>query len=385
MRLQSIKQEAELESLRSYASQSKEQIKALEFNLAERSQLVENLHKTIETNNNSHEEKIVFLQMQANTARAKEDAATKEAITLKTKVEKLSSQVSVLQKSYEEKDMSVKSNSEIIVALQARLIEVEPELAQLKDRLREYERHLSASALLKIEQENLLSSLRKDLRQATDDKEVLITRLRELDDHKSRNETQSAKLTAVSEQLLALQTEVEDKNSLITRLRSEAQVSERNHAMKTAMLATCEAQLEAIKQDVVNKEKTLVETVTVVSNLQINLSACEAKLKDLSQEFRAKVAALEDEAARLKEQHYGAIVNINKDSSEKIEELKKDFAKKSSMARTLLSEREEEVRLLSNKIQTLQEEIESGAPSERKIFELAQVQSKRDAYRSLHR
>ena len=35
----------------------------------------------------------------------------------------------------------------------------------------------------------------------------------------------------------------QDATSLITRLRAEAQASERNHAMRTAMLATCEAQV----------------------------------------------------------------------------------------------------------------------------------------------
>ena len=40
----------------------------------------------------------------------------------------------------------------------------------------------------------------------------------------------------------------QDATSLITRLRAEAQASERNHAMRTAMLATCEAQVAQLQK-----------------------------------------------------------------------------------------------------------------------------------------
>ena len=62
-----------------------------------------------------------------------------------------------------------------------------------------------------------------------------------------------------------------------------------------------------------------------------------------------------------------------------IDNLKKDYAKKSALARTLMSEKEEEARVLSSKVNELQTEINSGAPSERRIFELASIQAKREA------
>lgn len=43
-------------------------------------------------------------------------------------------------------------------------------------------------------------------------------------------------------------TRSQDATSLITRLRAEAQASERNHAMRTAMLATCEAQVAQLQK-----------------------------------------------------------------------------------------------------------------------------------------
>lgn len=49
-----------------------------------------------------------------------------------------------------------------------------------------------------------------------------------------------------------------------------------------------------------------------------------------------------------------------------------------------MNEKEEEARLLSCKVAELQAEINSGAPTERKIFELASMQAKREASLSLH-
>ena len=64
--------------------------------------------------------------------------------------------------------------------------------------------------------------------------------------------------------------------------------------------------------------------------------------------------------------------------------IKKENTRKSSLARTLLTEREEENNFLKAKNEELVSEIKSGAPSERRIFELAEVQAKREAVHGLH-
>merc|ERR1711871_817686 len=64
---------------------------------------------------------------------------------------------------------------------------------------------------------------------------------------------------------------------------------------------------------------------------------------------------------------------------------RKELTTKISVAKTLLNEREEEVKQLSKKKEELQTEIESGAPNERRIFEIAKAQSKRDTMYGQHR
>lgn len=55
-----------------------------------------------------------------------------------------------------------------------------------------------------------------------------------------------------------------------------------------------------------------------------------------------------------------------------------------SITTTSFPEREEEVRILTAKVASLTEEISSGAPTERRIFELAQTQARREATHGLH-
>eukprot|EP01035_Chromulina_nebulosa_P018385 gene18385-24084_t len=212
----------------------------------------------------------------------------------------------------------------------------------------------SAASLLKLEQEALINNLRKDLKHALDVKEELTKKINDFEEYRIKTEGQLVRLTALSDQVNQLQNNLEDKNSLITRLRTEAQTNERNHAMRTAMLATCESQLEILKSELILKDK----------NSQDSFEQNEMTLKQ--DEYESAIS-------QLKLQH-----------DENIENIKRDYAKKSTLARSLMTEKEEEAKLLSAKVVELQKEIASGAPSERRIFELAQTQAKRDGFHSIH-
>ena len=76
---------------------------------------------------------------------------------------------------------------------------------------------------------------------------------------------------------------------------------------------------------------------------------------------------------------------LHDECEDKLEAARKDFVKKSNLARALLTEREEEAAALAGRVAELQAEIASGAPSERKIFQFAELQSQRDIAQGLHR
>lgn len=154
--------------------------------------------------------------------------------------------------------------------------------------------------------------------------------------------------------------------------------------MRTAMLATCEAQLETVTQELQSRDATTQEAIERVTSLQTALAACESRLAERVREAAAEIAALENKIVDINQDRELALSSLEKIQDEALETQKRDHARKSAMARTLLSEREEEVRVLSAKVQELQEEISSGAPTERKFFELALSQSKRESLHGVH-
>ena len=97
-----------------------------------------------------------------------------------------------------------------------------------------------------------------------------------------------------------------------------------------------------------------------------------------------EISALEARVASIEKERNDTIKSLKQSHEENVESIKRDHAKKSAMARTLLSEKEDEVRTLSAKVTELQDEISSGAPQERKIFELASSQAKRETLHGVH-
>ena len=237
---------------------------------------------------------------------------------------------------------------------------------------------------IKAEQEALLNSLRKDMKALLDSREEALKRVQELEENKIKSEVQLNKVVTLTEQVELLQSTIDDKQSLITRLRSEAQTNEKNHAMRTALLATAEAQLEALKAEMLAKEDTVKEAVERVTVLQARVAGAETRLEERVKESNSRIESLEKERDDEKQKYNDTIQSTKKQYEQENEAIKKDFAKKSALARTLMSEKEEEARVLSLKVSELKAEISSGAPSERRIFELAQVQAKRDASYSMY-
>eukprot|EP00598_Pedospumella_elongata_P001101 CAMPEP_0184981342 /NCGR_PEP_ID=MMETSP1098-20130426/11106_1 /TAXON_ID=89044 /ORGANISM="Spumella elongata, Strain CCAP 955/1" /LENGTH=958 /DNA_ID=CAMNT_0027504899 /DNA_START=60 /DNA_END=2939 /DNA_ORIENTATION=- len=379
-----LKADTENERLKGVESYLKTQITTLEGVISAKNAEIENIQKEMETNKTTFEEKIVYLQMQLTSTKDQATSKDKESVNHKAVTDKLHAQIASLQRSIEEKDLSYNSNKDMIQALQSRLIEMEPELVANREKIAQHERHATAQAMLKAEQTALINSLRNDLKNNLDESEGARRRVKELEEFKVKAEGQLLKLNSLTEQVQEYKSVIEEKDSLITRIRNEMQVAERNHAMRTAMLATCEAQLETHAADLQAKDNTIAETIERVTSLQSSLAASESRLAERVAEFNAQVSALEERVQNVEKDRDVALSTLEKIHEEALDALKRDHAKKSAMARTLLSEREEEVRVLSTKNQELLEEINSGAPTERKIFELATSQAKRENMHGKH-
>lgn len=370
--------EIEIEKLKNHENQLKESLKTLETKFQEKSNESDSLRKENELIKNNFEEKIVFIQMQQQQQKQYYEGKLSDYSVMKAEHDKMKVKV-------EEKEILLNSNKEMLVSLQARLIELEPELSISKDKITDLERRLSSLQLLKYESDNLITSLKNDLKTISIEKEKISHKLKELEENKLRSDSLNSKIIALNEEINKLKEENDEKSSTIIRLRSEISINEKNHAIKVAMLATSEATNKEFQKTIELKENEIKELIQRISDMQINYSTLEESLKAKAKEMDSAVSAVEFKMSAEKEEYDKLVASLKVANDELIDSMKKDFNKKSAMARTLLTEREEEVRNLTQKVQQLQDEISSGAPTERKIFELAEVQSKRETMHGLHR
>jgi chromosome segregation ATPase len=192
-------------------------------------------------------------------------------------------------------------------------------------------------------------------------------------------------------QLSALQASVEDKNTLLTRLRSELAVGERNLGLKTAgliaaeaLVSTRERETEAMRRELTTQTESLFQAMQKAKDLEGKVESLETGLAEKSSQEEVKKSEAEFRESNIIKKYEDIITEMKLNTEDRLETIKRENFKKSSLARTLLTEREEENDFLRTKNEELVNEIQSGAPSDRRFFELAEIQAKREAVHGQH-
>lgn len=192
-------------------------------------------------------------------------------------------------------------------------------------------------------------------------------------------------------QIDILQASVEDKNTLMTRLKSEAAVMERTLGLKSAALLSAESHLgakdkerEAMKKELTTQTESLFQALKKIKACEATIETLEAELLEKSNSHENEKKNMVMKENNLIQKHENQMTEIKLNTEERLEAMKKENSKKSSLARTLLTEREEENRFLRTKNEELVLEIKSGSPNDRRIFELAEIQAKREAVHGQH-
>lgn len=192
-------------------------------------------------------------------------------------------------------------------------------------------------------------------------------------------------------QLSALQASVEDKNTLLTRLRSELAVGERNLGLKTAgliaveaLVSTRERETEAMRRELTTQTESLFQAMQKARELEGKVESLETGLAEKLSQEEVKKSEAEFRESNIIKKYEDTITEMKLNNEDRLETIKRENFKKSSLARTLLTEREEENDFLRTKNEELVNEIQSGAPSDRRFFELAEIQAKREAVHGQH-
>lgn len=336
----------------------KEQFVLYETEIKEKSQKMTSLEKDNEDRRVKHEENVMYLSMQLNT--------------YKSACENLESEMSALRlfKQVQESNKT--------------LVEDDVESSS-REKFLDLQRDFKDAMKAKAELENSLLLLKKDLNKMTQLKDDYLSRFQDQQVEISRLSEQGEVNQKLQQQIAAFKTKLEDDSSLINRLKQESLSNERNHAMKIAMLATAEVQLDQLRKELVLKEQTAKEAVERVELLNIRLINSEARLNERIKEAADKMNELNNNEEILKIT-YEQQLNLQKEKYElQVESIQRENSKKSSTARLMLSKKEEEIRVLQAKVNELQSEIASGGPQEKKIFEIATNQARRDHAHGTHK
>jgi len=212
------------------------------------------------------------------------------------------------------------------------------------------------------------------------------TALAEADKQKVRLLSSENEVAELRQQINKLKLEFTKNSQLANRLQSEKEASERNHGQRTAMMGMLESQLSEVNGKNANTNAKLEAALYDLSQKDEIVDSKEEKLKELQallvktqQEKRTALdnfARVEKGAAK---KNSIQLENIQRN----YQQLQQSSARKSSAAQNMIQEKEAECTSLRAGNKKLQQEVDKGSLSDRKIFELAAMQSNRDTTKVL--
>jgi hypothetical protein len=253
------------------------------------------------------------------------------------------------------------------------------ELDKLRQHILATERKNSASSLLKAEQEALLFSLRKDLTAALHVKADNDATIKQLEEYRIRTEGKLGILVENKDKLSQCEAGLDEAHALIRRLQSRLQTAETNLATNKADMALTEEKLAFLGSDVESSHAQLTEAAETSQCLRTQLSAMEERSGVEFKKHSEQMVAKQNELDEVRRSHDASLAASQHAFEASLNEVKKEALRKSQAARLLIDEKIEHIRQVTEHNISLQEEVASGHPADRKIFELASKQATREA------
>ena len=324
--------------------------------------------KRLEGERAINEEKIISLQQSQSRVRA-----------LERSLEEVSMLCESLKATVEDGARSVFDVQVLLQARDKQIAALEADLDRMKDKTKDANSNLAAASFLKAEQDSLTSALRRDLKASINSKEELLKRIKVLEEYRATAEGQLVSLVEHKERAENAQTVLDEANSATARLRLELHHVETQGAVRATRLTVAENQVECLRRELSEKEGVVRDSAERLAVLQSKIDEVDRRVETAAAQH-AKAIEVCEEQIKLTLHTCAAEKKALLDShAVEIESMQKDFSKRSASARIMLAERDTAAATAQSLVTTLQEEIKSGAPSERKIFELAQMQAKREA------
>merc|ERR1712216_1116524 len=231
-----------------------------------------------------------------------------------------------------------------------------------------------------------LDALTQNLNVLTEDINDKDAALAEAQKQKVRLALTEKEVAELRQQINKLKLEHTKNSQLVSRLQSEKEASERTHGQRTAMFGMLESQLAEVNEKNYAINAKLKAALYDLSQKDEVVYANEEKLKKLQmsltktqQEKRAALDNLTRVEKGAAKKNSMQLENLQRD----YQQLRQSSARKSAAAQKMIQEKESECISLRATNKKLQQEVDKGSLSDRKIFELAALQSNRDTTKSL--
>ena len=214
------------------------------------------------------------------------------------------------------------------------------------------------------------------------EKEVFKEKLNEGARKENKLSVAETELSILREEVNKLKLNESKSSSLVTRLQAEKEASQRKHGQQTALIGMLEAQLGELNESSSDSKAKLEAALYDIGQRDENI----VSLRDQLEKSEREVAQL---ASRKAQSDSFAQHAADKEAAKKakmvevlqkeLQVLQQQMARKSAAAQRLLQERETECNELRKTNRVLQNEVDKGSLSDRRIFELAAQQSSRES------
>lgn len=236
---------------------------------------------------------------------------------------------------------------------------------------------------------NKVEELSGKLKALSDNMNVLTNDLRDKDEKlelasklEGRLKTSEGEVSRLREQVNMLKLEQMKNATLVEKLQSEKEANEQSQGERTAIVGMLEGQiadiseklseatakLEATSYDLQQKDEDFRLATMEVEKLKSQLDSVTVEMQRTSEALSAAQKGADAKSSK-------AMESIQKE----LQLTKQQMARKSAAAQRLLQQREDECAKLRKTNKELQQEVDKGSYSDRKIFELAALQSNRES------
>jgi chromosome segregation ATPase len=206
--------------------------------------------------------------------------------------------------------------------------------------------------------------------------------LQQAEKHRLKLNSSENEVTDLRQQINKLKLEGTKNSQLLARLQADKDVNERNHGQRTALMGMLETQLAEMNEKNSDMNAKLEAALYDLRQKDEVVANLEEKIKEMEQKVTEAEKEKKDASEALASSQKGAAKKSTMmvDSLQReLQQVQQAAARKSAAAQKIIQEKEAECSELRAANKELQQEVDKGSLSDRKIFELAELQSNRES------